>query len=622
MLSKSSPRRDVLLSPLPRGLSPWGSLNSPTSINSMTVSHPLDQLDSPVSSRPETPTIIPRFRAGRNGSGAGGNGGTIIKSWGSGGVLLDNVTKKSPTISSQHREEYPQSIRSIDSWVSSPRSPSLNRKKGSFSLLRLQQSREEVPHRIMSQRELEEANPPGRVSLYRSPTVENAEDAFFTGGATPDPVRPQNVNGGRESRPNSQDRHFRNSTSYPQRYEEKNRRPSTVIEDVPDCQTPNPQTKDPKPTLDEEELQETVPKAKQSHGVNSPAPHSASSPSTLLRLKYPSTHSATIEIQHRETIRITTSGRGGNGSSRISIQVDMDACKVPGYTSTIHTGGRRGGMSVTVRPSSKDDHGVATADIVPSSSKHQGNGEEDEEELVVASTLPTARKSRHSKSHRHSHKSSKHRSFTPPRQPSVNLIDLSSGGERSGSPETAPEIWRTVRKMEKSDDLKRVSASGSRIHSVVMSGNGLHGPVFDRPVSLTKRTSGTSAAVANQGPLLWNDHGIQEVEEVVKMTNGGIEEGLLWQTGDDDQTIAYDHEVAWPDSPTLRDPPPGVNKPRPLSNSNVPVEVALTMGFRGVTAMPPGSGEDPIEPAIPGMVPVLPNGVDIMGMEAMEGGWI
>lgn len=615
MPSMGSPRRDVLLSPLPRGFSPWGSLNS----NSM----PLDQPDSPVSSRPETPTIIPRSRAGRNGSGAGGNGGTIIKSWGSGGVLLDNMTKKSPTISPQHRE-YPQSVRSADSRVSSPRSPSLNRKKGSFSLLRLQHSREEVPQRIMSQRELEEAKPPRRVSLYRPPTVENAEDAFFTGGATPDPIRPQNVNGGRELRPKSQDRHFRHSTSYSQSHDEKHRRPSTVIEDVPDRQTLNPQTKDSKIMFDEEELHETVPKAKQAHGVNSPVPQSATSPSTLLRLKYPSTHSATIEIQHRETIRITTSGRGGNGSSRISIQVDMDASRVPGYTSTIHTGGKRGGMSVTVRPSSnaKGDHGVTTADIVPSQSKNHSNGDdEDEEELVVASTLPTTRKSRHSKSHRHSHRSSKHRSSTPPRHPSVNLIDFSSGGERSGSPETAPEIWKTVRKMEKSDDLKRVSASGSRIHSAVMSGNGLHGQVFDRPVSLNKRKSGASATAVNQGPILWNDHEIQEVDEVVKMTNGGIEEGEFWQTGDDDQTIAYDHEMAWPDSPTLRDPPLGVKKPRPLSNSNVPVEVALTMGYRGVTAMPPANGEYPIESIIPGMVP-LQNGVGVMGMEAMEGGWI
>lgn len=648
MLSLGPPRRDALLSPLPRGQSPWGSLNSPTSA---TTSQRVGYLDSasPVSSsRPETPTLIPRWRSGRHGSGAGGGtASTVIQSWGSGGVLLENAAAKipsstSPGISRQTRggEEYSPSILSaVDSRegsrVGTPRSPrELHRMKGSMSLMRMQSMKSneggEAPMRIKSQRSLEKEGQ-RRESVYRPPAVENVEeDAFFTGACTPEPRSNSMAGNGGDtvnSRPRSLGKegvmalngYMRGPPPMPQ---EKSRHPSIIVENVPDCYTPTPEAKGPKEKsiLDpqDDDLDGTTAVTKSATGkesVKSSVSPSTPSP-TLLRLKYPSTHHATIEIQHKEGIRITTSGRGGNGSgggSRISIQVDMDSNSVSGYTSTIRTGGKRGTMSLTVRPSSaeKPEAGLTTAAIAPSSKHNDGNesAEDGEEELTVATPRSTAKKSRPKSHHKHSHhsKSDKHRSVTPPRQQSMNLIDLSGSGSRRGfgdglsSPGSrdgstmSPEMWKTVRKMEKSDDLKRESALMNEAHGQGWS-------LLDRPISLQKRTS------ALYNPMVPTPLRKQHLK--------AVDQG----DGDEAQTIIYDEdqESAYPDSPTLGDLPKG-KKPRPLSNSNVPVEVALTMGFRGVSGSVP-SVEVLEEPPIPGMVPVLNPGS--MGMEEMAGGWI
>lgn len=567
--------------------------------------------------------------------------------------MLENAVAKvsaiSPGISPLMRggEEYSQSIFSgvdsregsrVGSRVGTPRSPrELHRKKGSTSLLRMQSMRssegEDVPMRIRSQKSLEKEGE-RRESMYRPPTVENIEgDAFFTGSCTPEP--PLSAGNGGET-VNSRPRSLGNEgvialNGYmkgppPIIQEEKSRRPSTIMEDVPDCYTPTPETKGPKPKsiLDpqDDELDGTTAVTKSANGKESvkssvsPSP----SPSALLRLKYPSTHHATIEIQHREGIKITTSGRGGGGSgggSRISIQVDMDSNSSAGYTSTIRTSGKRGAMSVTVRPSSatKSEGGIATAAITPSSKHNDGNesAEDGEEELIVATPPTATKKSRPKSHHRHSHhsKSDKHRSITPPRQQSVNLIDLSGSGSRvfggglspasqDGSIMTA-EMWKTVRKMEKSDDLKRESA-------LMNEGHGQGWSLLDRPISLQKRTSAPYKPMTPT-PL-----------------HKQIMEAADQDEGDEMQTIISDddQESELPDSPTLGDLPAG-KKPRPLSNSNVPVEVALTMGYRGVSGSAPSVPSVPSvgvleEPPIPGMVPVLHPGS--MGMEEMAGGWI
>jgi len=562
--------------------------------------------------------------------------------------MLENAAAKipsstSPGISPRMRggEEYSQSILSaVDSRegsrVGSPRSPrELHRMKGSMSLMRMQSIRSneggETPMRIRTQRSLEKEGQ-RRESVYRPPTVENVEeDAFFTGACTPEPRAPPMAGNGGEtvnSRPRSLVKEgVMTLNGYmrgppPMTHEEKSRRPSTIVEDAPDCYTPTPGAKGPKAKsiLDpqDDELDGTTAVTKSANGkesVKSSVSPSTLSP-TLLRLKYPSTHHATIEIQHKEGIRITTSGRGGSGSgggSRISIQVDMDNNSGSGFTSTIRTGGKRGAMSVTVRPSSaeKSESGLTTAAIAPSSKHNDGNesAEDGEEELIVATPPSATKKSRPKSHHRHSHhsKSDKHRSATPPRQQSMNLIDLSGSGSRGGfgdrlSPSVSgdgstmsPEMWKTVRKMEKSDDLKRESALMNEAHGQGWS-------LLDRPISLQKRTS------APYNPMTPTPLHKQDLE--------AADQG----EGDESQTIIYDEdqESACPDSPTLGDLPGG-KKPRPLSNSNVPVEVALTMGFRGVSGSVPSVGVLE-EPPIPGMVPVLNPGS--MGMEEMAGGWI
>ncbi|KAF8416696.1 hypothetical protein EV426DRAFT_578583 [Tirmania nivea] len=655
MLSLGPPRRDALLSPLPRGQSPWGSLNSPTSFHSGTTSYRVGYLDSasPVSSsRPETPTLIPRWRSGRHGSGAGGGAAsTVIESWGSGGVMLENAAAKIPESTTldfppQTRagNEYSQSIFSaVDSIegsrVGTPRSPrELHRMKGSMSLLRMQSMRSneagEPPMRIKSQRSLEKEGKK-RESMYKSPTVESAEeDAFFTGACTPEPrVTPKTGNGGENvtPRPKSLGKEgVMTLNGYmrgppPMTQEEKSRHPLTIVEDVPDCYTPTPEAKGPKAKsiLDpqDDELDGTTAATKSANGkesVKSSVSPSAPSP-TLLRLKYPSTHHATIEIQHREGIRITTSGRGGSGGggSKISIQVDMDNNSGSGYTSTIRTGGKRGSMSVTVRPSpaEKSEVGLTTAAIAPSSKRNDGNesAEDGEEELIVAAPPSATKKSRPKSHHRHSHhsKSDKYKSVTSPitplRQQSMNLIDLSGSGNRGGLGDglSLPvsqdgstmsfEMWKTVRKMEKSNDLKRESA-------LMNEAQGQGWSLLDRPISLQKRTS------APYDPITPTPFDKQNREPA----NLG--------EGDEAQTVIYDEdqESASLDNPTLRNLPGG-KKPRPLSNSNVPVEVALTMGFRGVSGSVPTVGVLE-EPPIPGMVPVMNPGS--MGMEEMAGGWI
>jgi len=561
--------------------------------------------------------------------------------------MLENAAAKipsptSPVISLRARgeEEYSQSVFSeVDSRegsrVGTPRSPrELHRKKGSMSLMRMQSMRssegEEAPMRIKSRRSLEKEGQ-RRGSVYRPPTVENVEeDAFFTGACTPEPPLIAG-NGGETvgSKPRSLDKEQLMSLNEYMRGPpsvtrvEKSRRPSTIMEDAPDCYTPTPEGKGPKEksVLDpqDDELDGTTAVTKSANGkesVKSSVPPSTP-PSTLLRLKYPSTHQATIEIQHREGIRITTSGRGGSGNaggSRISIQVDMDSNSGSGYTSTIRTGGKRGAMSVTVRPSSteKSEAGLTTAAVAPSSRGKGGNesAEEDgEEELIVATPPSATKKSKPKSHHRHSHhnKSDKHKSVTPPRQQSMNLIDLSGSGSHGGfgdglsAPASrdgltmSPEMWKTVRKMEKSDDLKRESALMNEAHSQGWS-------LLDQPISLQKRTS---APYQPMTPTpLHKQH----------LAAAGQGEG------DEVQTVIYDEdqETVWPDSPTPGDLP-GRKKPRPLSNSNVPVEVALTMGFRGVSGSAPSVGVLE-EPPIPGMVPVLNPGS--MGMEEMAGGWI
>lgn len=176
-----------------------------------------------------------------------------------------------------------------------------------------------------------------------------------------------------------------------------------------------------------------------------------------------------------------------------------------------------------------------------------------------------------------------------------------------------------MRKMEKSDDLKRESASGSRIHSALMAnynytGEGGGWSLLDRPISLQKRTSTA------------NGYGVSPLHPTIAKKDVDAPREVA-----NDLDLDDDNQTVWSNPDNSPTPRIAGKKPRPLSNSNVPVEVALTMGFRGVSGpgLGVGAGSQSClameeEPPIPGMVPVLPPncGIGIMGMEEMAGGWI
>ncbi|KAF8463278.1 hypothetical protein BDZ91DRAFT_796418 [Kalaharituber pfeilii] len=653
MLATNPPHRDALLSPLPRGPSAFRSLNSPTPKHSMTVSHRLDQTDSPTSSRPETPLVMPRWRQGRSGSGVGG--GTVIESWGSGGVLL-NPAKISPAISPKSREEYySHSILAIDSRIGSPGSPPLNRKKATVASLRsLVHAEQETPQKILSASELENVELSRSASVYRPPTAENGEDAYFTGIPTPEPASGKQetkalpiVNGEVDANGRSMKaQNYVNPSPAPTIIVEEETKEAVPDENRESC-TPTPIPKAPAKTQavtvenrDDAATGNTVAEKHTSEKTGANAKCTPSS--TLLRLKYPSSHHATIEIQHRDSIRITTSGKGGNGcggGARISIQVDMDSSSGSGYTSTIRTGGRKGGLSVTVRPASAElqNENVATAAVTPSS-KHNSDeadrGQEDEEELVVAAPPPSTRKSkRHhnnggSSHHGNSHRSSKHHSVIPTHQEesSVNLIEL-SGGEETIVPDNVHTKRRTVRKIEKSEDLKRESASGSRIHSALMSGEGAVSQytweqIMDRPISMDIKRGSSGVVNCLHATNIVSGGRIGGDADPIVVEDGWVGENQRRYHNEQEEEVG-----GWPEGVRLREQPPEGRKPRPISNSNLPVEVAWTMGYRGVTGTPGTSDQTLVQTVSPSSHPgsapveVAPSGIGIMGME-MEGGWI
>ncbi|KAI5805357.1 hypothetical protein DFH27DRAFT_550752 [Peziza echinospora] len=511
MLSVGRPHRDALLSPLPRGMSSWGTLNSPTSLQSfqaMVLDTNIEEDDfRSSSSRAETPsfTYAQRRRLFTRSTGSAG------------GVLLIDPARVSPVLKPKSRDDSSaHSIFALDSQPgeSSANSPPLTRKKGDISTLKSHLSRPQsslsqhdlADERIRSVAELEGPKSTTQRSSYQSPAVETVEDVFYTGVATPEPPSATaeapligSGGGGLDGLIRSI-RAAGKQTLAPAATELSYRRPSPILEDAPECYTPTPGPRGTRNVHPLSSKQETPKDSTPAMGNNSvsakdkqdvsPALKSGISPSTLLRLKYPTSHSATIEIQHTEGIKISG---GGNGSAKIAIQVDLDNAHTYGYTSTIKTG-RKGGMTVTVRPTSANSYrnanGGTTIKEAASDEKDRDitdrdvtevihHFEEGEDEVIIAPT-PRRRKSRSKhRSHKSHHNgiapgtappndqlpypqtppphrstslrdaSSRHHSLAE----SVNLIDLhSSTPAPSSSAVSSPR--RTVRKMVKSMDLK------------------------------------------------------------------------------------------------------------------------------------------------------------------------